>query len=668
MVDRKNARPAAAPAAGRAAIIAAVLGAAAGAHAPFAAAQAQADGPTQVAGSISSLKALSIEDLMKTEVTSVSKAAEPLSDAPAAIYVITHEDILRSGAQSLPDMLRLAPNLQVAQITTSSYAISARGFNGSASSKLLVLIDGRSIYTPYHSGVPWDIQDVLPQDVERIEVISGPGATLWGANAVNGVINIVTRRSYDTQGPSADVGGGNLEQRASAQYGGEVNDALHYRAYVDSLHYDEDQRPGGGGAQDAHRMTQGGFRTDWTPLGELLTLQGDFYQGSEDGAGVPREDILGQNVLGRWTHSFADGAALQVQAYYDHQLQSEPGVGEDDLHTYDLYLQHSFSWGARQNIVWGGEYRIQHDDFPIITTATQPLYFRPQDRRLTLGSVFGQDTFALTEALKLTLGMKLEDEPYTGIEPLPSGRLSWKLSDNNLLWAAISRAVRAPSRLDRDLFENIGPLNVIAGGDFQPEELTAYEAGYRTQPTSRSSISISTFYNVYDDLRTAEFSPGGQLPVSFANQMAGHTYGAEIWGSYQLLTWWRLDAGASGLHKDLHFRPGSSQIGGLALAGNDPSYQVLLRSSMLFASRGVFDLSVRQIGPLPDPASPAYTEVDARVAWRIVPSLELSLKGSNLIHPQHLEFGTSMAPLQLGSTGVETGRAWYLEVRWRPST
>jgi len=668
VVDRKNARPAAAPAAGRAAIIAAVLGAAAGAHAPFAAAQAQADGPTQVAGSISSLKALSIEDLMKTEVTSVSKAAEPLSDAPAAIYVITHEDILRSGAQSLPDMLRLAPNLQVAQITTSSYAISARGFNGSASSKLLVLIDGRSIYTPYHSGVPWDIQDVLPQDVERIEVISGPGATLWGANAVNGVINIVTRRSYDTQGPSADVGGGNLEQRASAQYGGEVNDALHYRAYVDSLHYDEDQRPGGSGAQDAHRMTQGGFRTDWTPLGELLTLQGDFYQGSEDGAGVPREDILGQNVLGRWTHSFADGAALQVQAYYDHQLQSEPGVGEDDLHTYDLYLQHSFSWGARQNIVWGGEYRIQHDDFPIITTATQPLYFRPQDRRLTLGSVFGQDTFALTEALKLTLGMKLEDEPYTGIEPLPSGRLSWKLSDNNLLWAAISRAVRAPSRLDRDLYENIGPINVIAGGDFQPEELTAYEAGYRTQPTSRSSISISTFYNVYDDLRTAEFSPGGQLPVSFANQMAGHTYGAEIWGSYQLLTWWRLDAGASGLHKDLHFRPGSSQIGGLALAGNDPSYQVLLRSSMLFASQGVFDLSVRQIGPLPDPASPAYTEVDARVAWRIVPSLELSLKGSNLIHPQHLEFGTTIAPLQLGSTGVETGRAWYLEVRWRPST
>lgn len=645
-----------------------MLSAAAGLFPLCAAAQTQEAAPAQVADSISSLKGLSIEDLMKTEVTSVSKAAEPLSDAPAAIYVITREDILRSGAQSLPDMLRLAPNLQVAQITSDGYAISARGFNGTTSSKLLVLIDGRSIYTPYHSGVPWDIQDVLPQDIERIEVISGPGATLWGANAVNGVINITTRTSFDTQGPSVDVGGGNLEQRANAQYGGKVNDALHYRAYVDSLHNDEDQRPGGGGAHDGRRMTQGGFRTDWTPLGDVLTLQGDFYQGSEDGYAVPSEDVLGQNVLGRWIHSFADGSALQLQAFYDHQLQSEPGVAADDLHTYDLYLQHSFSWGARQSIVWGGEYRIQHDDFPAITSVNQPLYFRPQDRKLTLGSAFAQDTLELTQALKLTLGAKIEDEPYTGSEVLPNGRLSWKLSDDNLLWAAISRAVRAPSRLDRDLYENAGAVTLLAGDDFQPEKLTAYEMGYRTQPTARSSVSVSTFYNVYDDLRTAEFSPGGQLPLIFANRMAGRTYGVEIWGSYQLLSWWRLDAGTNWLHENMRTDPGSaSQPLALAFAGNDPSYQVSLRSSMLFASKGVFDVSARQIGSLPDPASPAYTEVDARVAWSIVPSLELSLKGSNLIHPQHLEFGTTAAPLQLGSTGLQTGRSWYLEARWRPS-
>ncbi len=670
MVDRKNARPAAVPTACGAAIIATALGAAAATYAPPAAAQTQDEAPAQVASSISSLKALSIEDLMKTEVTSVSKAAEPLSDAPAAVYVITRDDILRSGAQSIPDMLRLAPNLQVAQITSTGYAISARGFNGTTSSKLLVLIDGRSVYTPYHSGVPWDIQDVLPQDIERIEVISGPGATLWGANAVNGVINITTRKSYDTQGPAADLGGGNLEQRASAQYGGRINDALHYRAYVDSYHYDEDRLPGGGGAQDDHRMTQGGFRMDWTPPGDLMTLQGDFYQGSEDVYQSPAHvDTFGQNVLSRWTHSFADGASLQLQAYYDHERQNEPGVAQDDLHTYDLDLQHSFSWGTRQSIVWGGEYRIQHDDFPAITSASQPLFFRPQDRKLTLGNIFGQDTIALTQALKLTLGMKLEDEPYTGIEPLPSGRLSWKLSDNNLLWAAISRAVRAPSRLDRDLYENAGGVSLLAGGDFQPEELTAYEMGYRTQPTSRTSISVSTFYNVYDDLRTAEFSPNGQLPLVFANRMEGETYGAEVWGSYQVLSWWRLDAGANWLHENLHTEPGSaSQAIALALAGDDPSYQLSLRSTMVFAGNGLFDLSVRQIGSLPKPVSPAYAEVDARVAWSLLPSLELSVKGSNLVHPQHLEFGTTSAPLQLGSTGVETGRAYFLEVRWRPTT
>jgi iron complex outermembrane receptor protein len=637
-----------------------------GAHAPSALAQTLA--PTLAdAGSVSSLKALSIEDLMKIEVTSVSKAAEPLSDAAASVYVITREEILRSGAQSIPDMLRLAPNLQVAQITSTSYAITARGFNGSAASKLLVLIDGRTVYTPYHSGVPWDVQDVLPEDIERIEVISGPGATLWGANAVNGVINITTRKSQDTQGPSVDVGGGNLEQRGNAQYGGQIGDDVHYRSYVDSFHYAQDEMANGAGAQDDWRMTQGGFRMDWTQPMDLVTLQGDFYQGSEDAYQEPaREDTFGQNVLARWNHSFADTSALQIQGYYDHTLLSLPGVARDDLHTYDLDLQHSFSLGATQSIVWGGGYRIQYDDFPATISPTQPLYFSPENRKLALGNTFVQDTFALTPALKLILGLKIEDDPYTGVAPLPEARLSWKLSDNNMVWAAVSRAVRAPSRLDRDLYEKVGSIVALAGGDFQSEKLTAYEVGYRVQPSSRSSISVSTFYNVYTDLRTVEFSPGDTFPIMFANLMRGDTYGAEAWGSYQLLTWWRLNAGANWLHKNLRFEPGSSQLGGLALAGNDPSYQASLRSTMFLARNGLFELELRQIGSLPDPASPAYTQLNARLAWTVRPSLELSLKGSNLIHPQHLEFGTAAAPLQLGSPGVETGRAFFIEARWKP--
>ena len=303
-------------------------------------------------GTASPLKQLSIEELMNVEVTSVSRTAEPLSDAAAAVYVITREAILRSGARSIPEMLRLAPNLQVAQITSDSFAITARGFNGSAASKLLVLVDGRSVYTPYHSGVPWDLQDVLPEDIERIEVISGPGATLWGANAVNGVINITTRHSSDTHGASVNLGAGNLEQRGSAQYGDKLGDALHYRAYVDSFHYDQDVAASGADAKDDWHKTQGGFRLDWTPGADLLTLQGDFYGGSEDQLTGPDESVSGQNVVARWNHQLSNGSALQIQAYYDHEYASEPGVATDDLHAYDLDLQHSFAWGARQSIVW----------------------------------------------------------------------------------------------------------------------------------------------------------------------------------------------------------------------------------------------------------------------------------------------------------------------------
>ena len=640
-------------------IAATILGCGAGVHAPGALAQTQD-------GSVSSLKALSIEDLMKIEVTSVTKAAEPLSDAAAAVYVITRDDILRAGARSVPDMLRLAPNLQVAQLTSSTFAVTARGFNGTAASKLLVLVDGRSVYTPYHSGVSWDVQDVLPEDIERIEVISGPGATLWGANAVNGVINIVTRKSSDTPGVALDVGAGNLEQRGSAQYGGQLSETVHYRAYVDSFHYSHDLTASGANAQDDWHKTQGGFRMDWTPAADLITLQGDFYDGSESKRPPPDQSITGQNVVARWNHDLGGGSGLQIQAFYDHILFSLPGVASDDVHTYDLDLQHSFFLGTRQSIVWGGGYRLQYDDFPTLLSATQLLEFIPADRKLALGNVFVQDSLSLTRSLKLILGTKAEDEPYTGWETLPSARLSWKVSDQQMTWGAVSRAVRAPSRLDRDLYEILGTVVVIRGGDFQSEKLTAYELGYRAQPTSNSSLSLSTFYNVYDDLRTAEYSPGPRLPAMFANLMGGETYGVEAWGSYQALDWWRLDAGANWLHENLRFAAASGRLTGLSIAGDDPSYQLSLRSTMFFARHALFYLDLRQIGSLPDPASPAYTELNARLAWNFSRSLQVSLQGSNLIHARHLEFGTTTAPLQLGATGVESGRSLFFAVRWQP--
>ena len=606
--------------------------------------------------STSSLKTLSIEDLMNLEVTSVSKTSEHVSEAAAAIYVITREEILNSGARSLPDILRLAPNLQVAQITSTSFAITARGFNGPAASKLLVLIDGRSVYTPFHSGVSWDIQDVLPEDIDRIEVISGPGATLWGANAVNGVINIITRKAGETQDGSLRVGGGNLEQRGSAQYGGQADGAVAYRAYVDSFHYGDDVTATGMNAEDAWHKSQGGFRLDWTPAGDLVTLQGDLYAGSEGQLQAADQAVSGHNLLTRWTHAFSEASSLQVQVYYDYTKTSIPDVGSDVLNTYDLDVQHAFAWGSRQSIVWGGGVRTEEDNFPI---------FSPQERTLDYSNAFLQDTISLSRTLKLIVGAKYEHDAYTRGEPLPNARLSWKVSENNLLWAAVSQAVRAPSRLDRDLFEAVGPVVVLRGGDFQDEGLTAYELGYRSQPTAKSSLSISTFYNVYRDLRSAEFSPGFELPVMFANGMSGDTDGLEAWGNYQMSEWWRMSAGGNWLHENLHFDPGSSGIGGIALAGDDPSYQVALRSTMTFTRGGLLYLELRHIGALPSPVSPSYTELNAHVSWAVSHAITLALTGSNLIHPHHLEFGTTAAPLQLGATGVESGRSVFFEVQGR---
>jgi iron complex outermembrane receptor protein len=626
----------------------------------FAATAARADEPAPP-----DLSRLSIEDLAHIDITSVSKSAEPLSDAPAAIYVISHDDIMRSGATSIPEILRLAPNLQVAAITASSYAISARGFNGSIASKLLVLIDGRSVYSPLHSGVFWDMQEVLPEDIDRIEVISGPGATLWGANAVNGVINIITRKSSDTQGGVAELGGGNQLRRGDGQYGGSVGHDVTYRAYVDAFQRGDDHTATGLNAKDGWHNAQGGFRTDWAPSGELVTLQGDAYDGSERELSGPNTSISGRNLIGRWTHQMDGGSALQLQAYYDYASRVTPNSAADSLNTYDLDLQHSFSWGTWQQMVWGGGYRVEQDYFTTVLSSTQSSFFQPQKRTLSYGNVFVQDTVSLAKSLKLILGTKLEKDAYVRPELLPSIRLSWKVTDTDLLWSAVSRAVRAPSRLDRDLFASVGSTAEIVGGDFQSEKLIAYEVGYRAQPITSVSISVSTFYNVYDDLRSAEFLQGSSLPIVFANRMEGDTYGVEVWGNYQATTWWRLTTGFNWLHENLRFQPGSSMLGGIALAGDDPAYQFSIRSSFDITHDVAFDLDLRDIGKLKNPQSSAYTELNARIGWSVTSFLELSLVGSNLFHPHHLEFGTTSAPLQIGATGVEMGRSFFGNARLR---
>jgi len=621
---------------------------------------AQGAAPEQMAD----LSTLSIEELGNIEISSVTKTAEPLSQSPAAVYVITGNDIARAGAARLPEMLRLAPNLQVAQIAAYQHAVTARGFNSAAADKLLVLVDGRTVYAPAFSGVYWDLQDVPAESIARIEVVSGPGGTLWGANAVNGVINVITHEASETPGTVLHLGGGNREKRGSLQFGGSASDTLAYRTYLSGFVHDGESLTGSGAdGEDGWHKVQGGFRADWTPGANLVTVQGDLYRGAEDQLALGDQKIAGENILARWSRDMA-GGSLQLQAYYDRFYAMIPDFATNEVRTYDLDVQHSFALGARQEIVWGGGYRVMSDNFPTVINATQQVAFIPQRRTLNLGNVFVQDTVRLTDDLRVIAGVKLEDQPYTGVTALPSVRAAWTPADSNLLWAAVSRAVRVPSRLDRDVTQVTDSTVTIAGGDMQTVKVIAYEAGYRVQIADRASFSASAFFNDYQDLRSAEFTRGG-YPIVFANGMEGETYGVELWGNYQVTDWWRLTAGFNWLHKDLRFKAGSSGLGGLQIAGNDPKTQISVRSAMNITDDLTFDLDARRIGALPAPASPAYAELSLRLAWKLTATGEIALTGANLLHKYHAEFGTTANTLQTGRVGVRVPRSVFLDTRWR---
>ncbi len=601
------------------------------------------------------LQDLSVEELANIPISSVSKAAEPLSDAAAAVYVITHDEIIRSGLTTLPEILRLAPNLEVAQLSATTYAISARGFNvgdnASMSDKLLVLIDGRIVYTQIFAGVYWDMQSVLPEDIERIEIISGPGATLWGANAVNGVINIITRKSADTQGGVLDIGAGNLERRASLQYGGRIADDLSYRIHVEGTEFSPNKTSQGTDAEDGWSTPQGGFRIDWSPGGDLITAEGDIFHDTEF-----ENNASGRDLVASWRHSLGDGSSLQFEAYYDEARRSADDFLGFVLDTYNFDIQHSFPLGEWNSIVWGAGNRLISYQFANIHS----LAFEPAGRTQNFTDAFVQDTMALDDTVKLTLGIKLENEPYSGLEPMPSARVSWKIWGDTLLWAAVSRAVRAPTPVDTDLRETLGNTDFLNGSTtFMPEVLTAYEIGTRVQPTSRLSFSASSFYDVYSDLRSLEFSPTtGFLPLQWGNRMQGLIYGVEVWGSYQAADWWRLTAGFNLQHEHLRFERGSPGLGGLQLAADDPSHQAQLRSSINLGADVTWDADFRYVGRLPNPAVPEYVELGTRIGWKISGAFDVSISGFNLLHSRHQEF------IEAGQTD-EVPRSFFVETRWR---
>ena len=586
------------------------------------------------------LTAMSLADLAKVEVTSVSKTNEALQRAPAAIYVISHDDIVRSGATSVPEALRLAPNLLVTQTSASAYVIAARGLGGNPSAqnfsnKLLILIDGRSVYTPLYSGIYADTLDVMLEDVDRIEVISGVGATLWGANAMNGVINIITRSSYLTKGSYVDAGAGNQQQFGDARYGAAAGADGAFRVYGLGFHRDAMQLPDGSGAGDGWSKGQGGFRSDWGLEQDTLTVQGDFYRATESTLNGLDGTLLGGNLVGRYEHHGAQ-SDLQVQAYIDQSEQYGPaGGGGFIVHTYDIALQDAIALGTRNHLVWGAGERLYNFG---ITNETE-LLFVPDHHALTLGNIFLQDTISLSSAVNLTLGLKAEDDPFSGWTPLPDLRLSWAINDHLATWAAASRAIRSPTPFDTDVVEKIGPSVFLqANSGFRAEEVRAYELGARAQPSEAVSFSIAGFYNVYDDLRTIETaSTTTLLPLYWGNRMRGDTFGIDAWANWQLTDWWRLSPGATWVRERLRFTPGASELLGVGQAGDDPSSHASLVSSMNLPRRLTLDATLRYVGALPGPALPHYTELDARLGWRMNQRAEFSLRGANLLHARHYE-------------------------------
>ena len=591
--------------------------------------------PAGHAQSIDALRNLSIEELGEIQVTSVSKSGVALNDAPAAIYVISHDDVVRSGAATIPEMLRLAPNLEVAQINSTSYAISARGLNvgdnASLSNKLLVLIDGRSVYSPMFGGVYWDMQVVQPENIERIEVISGPGAALWGANAVNGVINIITRASSETQGGVLTLGLGTEERDAGVHYGGRLTPELTYRVHGEFSAFSAFPQSNGSSAEDAWSRPSGGFRLDWSPPGDSVSLQGDILGATQNPGGV----IRGSDAAADWHHDFANGSKLQVLAYFDNEARGANNGSSFSVDTYDIEAQHNFTVAGWNDIVWGaGERALMY------TFENTALALQPPKQTLNLANIFAQDTVSLASRLKLTLGLKLEDEPYAGWQAMPSARIAWKVTDSALLWAAISRALRSPTPVDANLREYAGTLDVLNGSTaFRPEALTAYEVGTRMEVTRTASLSISAYYDVYDGLRTIDQGdPVAGVPYQFGNLMTGKVYGVEIWGNYQVTQWWRLSAGFNLLHEDLTFQPGSLTAVGLAFVADDPNHQATLHSSMNLGQDVTWDAYLRETASLPHPEVPGYAEFDTRIGWNVTKTLQLSLVGYNLLHARHMEF------------------------------
>jgi iron complex outermembrane receptor protein len=633
------------------------------------------------------LTGMSMEALMNIEVTSVAKKPQLQSDAAAAIFVITNDDLRRWGVTNIPEALRRVPGIDVARIDASKWAITSRGFNSRFANKLLVLVDGRSVYTPLFAGVYWDSRDVVLQDVERIEVIRGPGGTLWGANAVNGVINIITKSSADTQGDMVAVTAGKeVRGIGVARHGGKLKNGVDYRVYAKYSDYDEGYSSDG--AHDDWRTGQLGFRSDWMQTDrDRITLQGDYYRGkagqeidiATGAAGPPPTTVIravddtetdGGNLLFRWSRILDRSSDFALQIYYDH-VGVDGKVLYEDRDTLDIDFQHRFRWQQAHDVVWGFDYRFTHDN-----TDNNPTFeLDPSSRSVNLYSVFIQDEISLRDNLHLTLGTKLEHNDYSGIEYQPSARLAWGLSASQTLWGAVSRAVRTPARGEDDVVLRLVPpaaadpgIPVYAEGSdgYDAENLVAYELGYRLNHRNVWSVDVAVFYNDYDKLRTLDPVPDPGPPPSvrfpFDNNMSGETYGAELASQWQVRPGWRLNASYSWLDMKLRLHNNSTDTLSKSSEDASPTSKAAIWSAVDFGHNLQFDAALRYVGDIEVNGIDidSYVEADLRLGWEARPGLELSIIGQNLLDNHHPEF----LPDFINTRPTEVERSIYGRVSW----
>lgn len=626
---------------------------------------------------------LSLDELMAIEVTSAAKKPQRLADAATAIHVLGREDIRRSGATSLPELLRHVPGVQVSRIDASRYAVGIRGFNSRYSGKLLVLLDGRTLYSPVLSGTLWEAQDVVLEDVERVEVILGPGGTLWGAGAMNGVINILTRRAKDTQGMFVEAKAGDLESGVAVRFGTKLGDAGHLRAYAKLDEHDNLDTASGQDAHDAWRQKRAGFRADMTPdARDTLTLQGDAYETKADatvlstslvppttGYVPDTSNLSGANLLFRWQRQVDETQSWQFQAYVD-RFKGREKAYDVRVDTVDLDWQHRFLLTPSHELTWGLGARQISDELNGGFTVSFP----KNKQKSQVYSAFLQDEIKVNEQWRLTLGSKFEHNSTTGFEYQPSARVLWRASATDTVWGAVSRAVQTPTRsvLDSEVRYAVVPYPVIGQAvlgysgnpDLVAQELVSREIGYRGQFGPDLNVNLNAFYNTYDNLISNESQPLAFVPYAFvgekfSNGLKGKTYGFEATGNWQVNPDWRLKASYSRLEMTVESKPGYSGQSTFGRPGSSPKHMVRLHSSHNLGNNLELDAYLNFVSSLFDQVVDRSTVLDLRLGWRPMRNLELSLTGRNLLQKRHSEFHTDDV------TPSHIPRSFLLQARWK---